>query len=90
MTSPSQTLSTRSWLEIGDYQYPAGWSAPHPGERSLGYCRELEAGRILFFPEVPFDLPADDIVHFEQYDFEFSQKLEKETVHRAVHSLRNL
>ncbi|PYX93830.1 MAG: hypothetical protein DMG67_03325 [Acidobacteria bacterium] len=60
MTSPSETLSTRSWLEIGDYQYPAGWSASHPGERSLGYCRELEAGRILFFPEVPFDLPADD------------------------------
>jgi len=60
MTSPSQTLSTRSWLEIGDYQYPAGWSASQPAERSLGYCRQLEAGHILFFPGVPFDLPADD------------------------------
>src|SRR5215470_13109580 len=55
-----QNLSTRSWQQIEDYRHPGGWSAPAPTERSLDYCRALEAGRILFFSGVPFDLPADD------------------------------
>jgi len=35
---------------------------PSPGEteRRRDYCRQLEAGHILFFPTVPFDLPPED------------------------------
>lgn len=59
MTS-SQTLSSRSWLQVGDYRYPEGWIGQQPTKRAQEYCRELEAGRVLFFPGVPFELPADD------------------------------
>lgn len=78
MTSPSQTSRTRAWLQIGDYGYPGGWSAAQPAQRSLEYCRELEAGRILFFARTPFELPADDCA------FLISQKQTGSRFHKNI------
>ncbi len=78
MTSPLQTSSARSWLQIEDYRYPGGWRASQHEQRSLEYCRELEAGRILFFPGVPFDLPAADCA------FLISQKQTGSRFHKNI------
>lgn len=47
-----------AWARIEDYSHPGGWTGSP--ERANGYCRQLEAGKILFFPGVPFDLPEAD------------------------------
>jgi hypothetical protein len=48
-----------SWLEIHDYGVK-GWSAGvDPSERARNCCHQLERGEILFFPDIPFDLPLD-------------------------------
>jgi hypothetical protein len=49
------------WAEVEDYKFPEGWL--HADQHEAGsreYCRMLERGEILFFPEPPFDLPAGD------------------------------
>lgn len=49
-----------SWLRICDYAV-RGWSAGADSSgRARHYCEQLERGAILFFPEIPFDLPVDD------------------------------
>ena len=60
MASSSETLTARSWLQVDDYRYPEGWMSQQPAERCQEYCRALEAGRVLFFSGVPFDLPVED------------------------------
>jgi hypothetical protein len=77
MTSPSQTSSIPSWLQIEDYRHPGGWNATSAG-RALEYCRALEAGRILFFPGVPFELRADDCA------FLISQKQTGSRFHKNI------
>lgn len=48
-------------VTIEDYKFPGGWHPPeHREARSRAYCDQLERGRILFFPQLPFDLPAAD------------------------------
>jgi hypothetical protein len=52
-----------SWLKVGDYRYPEGWTggaAADGAERSRHYCRKLEGGQILFFDAPPFDMPEAD------------------------------
>ncbi|HZR28430.1 MAG TPA: Kdo hydroxylase family protein [Terriglobales bacterium] len=78
MTSASQTLNNRSWLQVEDYRYPGGWSVAQPVQRSSDYCRELEAGRILFFPGIPFALPAKDCA------FLISQKQTGSRFHKNI------
>jgi len=78
MTSLSQTSSTHSWLQVEDYGYPGGWSVAQPVQRSSDYCRELEAGRILFFSGVPFALPAEDCA------FLISQKQTGSRFHKNI------
>jgi hypothetical protein len=78
MTPPSPRISTRSWLQIEDYRHPGGWSAPSAADRSHEYCRALEAGRILFFSGVPFELPADDC------SFLISQKQTGSRFHKNI------
>jgi hypothetical protein len=52
---------TVSWVQVDNYKFPAGWLHPQRNNQaSLEYCQRLERGEILFFPEPPFDLPADD------------------------------
>jgi hypothetical protein len=78
MTSSSQTLDTRSWLQVEDYGYPGGWSVAQSAQRSSDYCRELEAGRILFFSGVPFALAAEDCA------FLISQKQTGSRFHKNI------
>ncbi len=48
-----------SWLEIHDYGMN-GWNTEiSTAERTRHYCEQLERGAILFFPEIPFDLPLE-------------------------------
>src|SRR5918911_827284 len=50
-----------SWLTVNDYEHPRGWKdVPDEGGRSRWYCRQLEQGQILFFKEIPFELPEED------------------------------
>ena len=49
-----------AWTRVEDYVYPGAWRSADAGARARFYCRELEAGQILFFSGVPFDLPSDD------------------------------
>ena len=51
-----------SWVHVSDYSSLTGWANPAKAqERSRYYCEQLEAGRILFFPTVPFVFPRDHI-----------------------------
>jgi hypothetical protein len=50
-----------SWLTVNDYEHPRGWKdVPDELARSRWYCRQLEQGQILFFKEIPFELPEED------------------------------
>jgi hypothetical protein len=50
-----------SWISVEDFQHPAGWTGTPDGEaRSRWYCEQLEAGEVLFFAGIPFDLPEAD------------------------------
>jgi hypothetical protein len=50
-----------AWMEVTDFRYPAGWSMDvNKGERGRFYAEQLEAGQILMFPGLLFDLPAAD------------------------------
>lgn len=49
------------WVVVSDYKLPAGWpEAAQKMGRARAYCEQLESGKILFFPELPFDLPSAD------------------------------
>lgn len=49
------------WIEVNDYTGQSGWT---PGtdrnSQSRWYCQQLEQGKILFFPQPPFRIPAED------------------------------
>ena len=46
---------------VEDYKYPTGWVGTEQQEaRARAYCELAERGQILFFRELPFDLPAED------------------------------
>ncbi len=49
-----------SWLAVLDYWHPDGWaSGVDTSERARWYCRQLEQGQILFFDQIPFELPQE-------------------------------
>ena len=49
------------WIYVEDYKLPAGWVSREQREaRARAYCELLESGKILFFRELPFHLPAED------------------------------
>jgi 3-deoxy-D-manno-oct-2-ulosonic acid (Kdo) hydroxylase len=48
-------------VTVEDYNFSAGWVKPQEAAtRGRFYCEQLESGQILFFRELPFDLPAAD------------------------------
>jgi 3-deoxy-D-manno-oct-2-ulosonic acid (Kdo) hydroxylase len=54
-------MSNLPWISVDDYKLPAGWVRPErKAERARAYCEMLESGQILFFGELPFQLPATD------------------------------
>lgn len=48
-------------IEVSDYRNPGGWAYSDPTSRAHWYCQQLELGKILYWPSVPFDFPAADI-----------------------------
>src|ERR1700690_3462556 len=54
-------MANLPWIMVEDYKYPAGWVGAEQQEaRARAYCEMAERGQILFFRELPFDLPAED------------------------------
>jgi hypothetical protein len=47
-------------VKVTDYQFPQGWTQGADGDRARHYCAKLEEGNILFFDNIPFDLPESD------------------------------
>ena len=62
-----------AWIEIADFS-ATRW----PNERAAQACRDLEAGRILFFRDVPFLFPAAD------REFLLSQKQAESRFHKNI------
>src|SRR5579863_9409455 len=49
------------WILVEDYKWPAGWARAEQREaRARAYCEMLESGQILFFRELPYNLPGTD------------------------------
>lgn len=68
-----------SWIAVDDYQYPDGWRDPAGAqERARWYCSQLEAGEIIFFDGIPFNLPAEDI------EFLLAQKQTDSQLHKNI------
>ncbi len=69
-----------SWITVNDYKYPDGWADGEIDavERSRRYCRQLEQGQILFFDDIPFDLPEEDC------SFLLSQRRGDSRIHKNV------
>jgi len=54
-------MPSSPWILVEDYKLPVGWVRPEQREaRSRAYCELLESGQILFFRDLPYDLPAAD------------------------------
>jgi hypothetical protein len=54
-------VENQHWIPVEDYKQGTGWTrAKRSDERARWYCGQLERGQILFFRELPFDLPAED------------------------------
>jgi 3-deoxy-D-manno-oct-2-ulosonic acid (Kdo) hydroxylase len=54
-------MANQPWIMVEDFKYPAGWiGAEQQDGRARAYCELAERGQILFFRELPFDLPAED------------------------------
>jgi hypothetical protein len=54
-------MTDAPWVSVEDYRLPAGWRRPGDAPaRARAYCELLERGQILFFSELPFELPAKD------------------------------
>jgi 3-deoxy-D-manno-oct-2-ulosonic acid (Kdo) hydroxylase len=50
-----------AWICVEDFRYPGGWiDTADSSARSRWYCEQLEAGQILMFDGIPFDLPEAD------------------------------
>ena len=56
-------------IAVEDYKFPGGWTDSTAGgggnsvdkdARARALCRELEAGKILFFPKLPYEFPSDE------------------------------
>jgi hypothetical protein len=57
-----------NWIAVEDYKFPGGWTdfvtgggnSADKDARARAQCRELEAGKILFFPRLPYEFPSDE------------------------------
>jgi len=67
-----------AWVEVKEYN-SAGWDrADSIDERSREYCRLLERGEILLFPEPPYVLPQED------RDYLISQRQQDSRLHKNI------
>jgi len=67
------------WIAVEDYKLPGGWTHPEQrAARSRTWCELLERGQILFFRDLPFELPAAD------RDFLVAQQWAELRMHKNV------
>ena len=48
-------------IEVSDYNYPGGWATGDADSRARWYCEQLERGKVLYWPTVPFEFPVVDL-----------------------------
>src|SRR5690349_7023419 len=65
-------MQNENWIVVQDYKFPGGWTTAGAGAgsssgntsdkeaRARALCRELEAGKILVFPKLPYEFPSDE------------------------------
>src|ERR1700734_207823 len=67
------------WVSVDDYKRSTGWvTSDQSGTHSRAYCELLERGQILFFRDLPFELPAAD------RDFLVAQQWSELRMHKNV------
>jgi hypothetical protein len=67
------------WVAVEDYRLASGWAAPQDAAaRARFYCQQLESGQVLFFRDLPFELPAED------REFLVSQQWSELRLHKNV------
>ena len=75
-------MQKANWIAVEDYAFPGGWKnardAADKDARARALCRELEAGRILYFPKLPYDFPSDE------REFLLSRKWNELRLHKNV------
>lgn len=64
-TAPAKTApnsaSNQVLVAVEDFQHPGGWrDSSRAAQHARQCCQHLEAGKILFFSGLPFDLPPSD------------------------------
>jgi hypothetical protein len=68
-----------SWVTVNDYKHPDGWvDVEDTLARARSLCQQLEQGQILFFDDIPFDLPEED------RSFLLSQRRGDSRIHKNV------
>ena len=65
-------------IEVSDYRHPGGWTYGDPSTRARWYCEQLERGKILYWPSLPFDFPNEDL------DFLLGQTASGSRFHKNV------
>jgi hypothetical protein len=79
MSMASVSATDRPWITVEDYGLASGWvSPPDAAARACFYCEQLEAGQILFFRDLPFELPCAD------REFLISQRWSELRLHKNV------
>src|SRR5581483_4260605 len=64
---------------IEDYHYPEGWMSPGQAvARARECCAALEAGKVLYFDQIPFDFPRED------REFLLAQRQSDSKLHKNV------
>src|SRR3984885_13710819 len=72
-------LQKLPWIAVEDFKLAGGWTRPEQREaRSRTWCELLERGQILFFRDLPFELPAAD------RDFLVAQQWAELRMHKNV------
>jgi len=72
-------MSNLPWISVEDFKAGTGWVHPSQSEaRARFCCEQLERGQILFFRELPYQLPAED------RDFLLEQKWTELRLHKNV------
>jgi 3-deoxy-D-manno-octulosonic acid hydroxylase-like protein len=57
-------MQDAKWIAVEDYTLPRGWTGTEDSNnkdaRARALCRELEAGKILFFANLPYEFPPEE------------------------------
>ena len=77
-------MTNLPWIMVEDYKYPTGWIGYEQQEaRARAYCELAERGQILFFRELPFNLPAEDQQFLREQEWT-ELRLHKNTLGRGA------